>query len=233
MAAEPVAVAQALSGINWISIFGGAALGSAISGLINIALHQRTINKAAAQRAEDRQDKRKALAFSFHVKLQRILADGHTISRDLKVMAAKAKAHPALAVQALSPSPEKISFSADELALVLSLDDKLFNDVAALDRLHATIAELLTLYAVKRETLVSRFGAKMKGEVGTTELTEAEHDWFMPRLVEADGLVRGLIQFADECRDTATDTLDRWHAVMVREFDFKKTLEFRAKEPAT
>ncbi|WP_157089433.1 hypothetical protein [Bosea sp. WAO] len=241
MAGEAVSVAQAASSLNWLSIFGGAVVGSALSGFINIVLHQRNLNKAAEQRNEDRQEKRKALAFAFFVKLTRILSDGHTISRDLREELAKANgdetAHPALLVRPIAPTPEKVSFTADELGLVLSLDDTLFNDVAALDRLHASVTDLVSLYSVTREKLLARFGAKIEcgSSVGTTFMTSEEREWFMPRLIEADGIVVALLEYADDCKQIGADTAKRWHALMVKEFKLKQTfdIEFGKAKPNT
>ncbi len=233
MAGEAVAVVQAVSSLNWLSIFGGAVVGSAISGFINIVLHQRNLKKAAEQRNEDRQDKRKALAFAFFVKLTRILSDGHTISRDLRDELAKANgdeaAHPTLLVRPLAPTPEKVIFTADELGMVLSLDDALFNEVAALDRLHTSVADLVSLYSSTREKLLARFGAKIErgSSLGTTLMTSEEREWFMPRLIEADGIVYSLLELADECKRVGADTAQRWHALMVDEFKLKQTFELK------
>lgn len=219
------------------SVFGGALVGAAISGCINIWLHFRTLDKAATQRANDRKDTRKAQAFSLLVKLSRILSDGTVITREIDLMIARAKEaghepkHLSMVVMPMSPSPFPVTFTSDELALVLSLDDDLFNQIAALDQLHASTAAMNTLYGQKRETLMTRFGAKMEGNVGTTILDAKEKQWFEPRLIEVEDILAGVRQFAAECRDEGGTAIKRWHAVMRKEFDLKQSLIIKEERP--
>lgn len=238
MATEAVSVAQAVSGMNMLSIFGGAVVGSAISGVINIWLHWRTINRAATLREEERLEKRKERAFSFFVKLNKILSDGSVLDRDYQAAISKldekGRRHPSLLVLPQTPSPEKVIFTAEELALVLAHDDKLYNQVAALDRLHAVLADFNTIYAQKRELLFSSFGAKMmEGNLGKVSMTEEEHIRYLPRLIELDGIFSQLLLLAHDCKDEATAATTGWFAVMQREFGVKYKLEIRSSAEAS
>lgn len=218
---------------GWASVFGGALVGAAISGSLNVWLHFRTLKKAAQIRAEERKEVRKGQAFSLFVKLTRILSDGTVMTRNVDQMIRAAKEidpkieYLSLAVMPQSPSPIPVTFTPDELALVLSLDDVFFNEVAALDQLHGGLAGLNVLYTQKREELFSKFGAEMSGRIGRTAMSEEEGKRFHPRLIELEDILSGLMEFSKDCRDEGKKAATRWHELMRKEFGIKQTLSFK------
>lgn len=132
------------------------------------------------------------------------------------------------------PLPDPIKFSAEEMALVLSLDNKLFNDMAALDDLHKNAIALFTLYAEKRAALTDSLRPEaMTGNVGTTLLTRAERDRMRPRSVELDMLIHGMIERTVQDAKIAWNCLGRLHLALEKEFDLKHKLEIKEEYKAT
>lgn len=130
------------TGITWwavASAFGGTIIGGGIS----YWLARMNLKAAKKQRDEDRDEIRRALAYSLLFKMIRIMSDLHHMRTAVKEMFASAeqvgfKGEPWNIVMPVVPLPNAVSFSAEEMALVLSLDDKTFNEIASLDKIHAS-----------------------------------------------------------------------------------------------
>src|SRR5439155_13093405 len=90
--------------------------------------------------------------------------------------------------------PTRVKFTSDEMALLLSLDIDLFNDVGPYDDIHNSLLDLFDLYGARRNAMMERFGAKMSGSTGTTALTKEEAEWLSPRAFELNGLAETMIQ---------------------------------------
>ena len=68
------------------------------------------------------------------------------------------------------PLPDPVKFAPEEMALVLSLDSRLFNEMGALDELHKSTVSLFEMYNTDRVKIMERFGAKMEGSMGSVAL---------------------------------------------------------------
>jgi hypothetical protein len=110
------------------------------------------------------------------------------------------------------------------MALVLSIDGKLFNDVAALDELHNNTVAIFDLYAAKRNAVLQQFGAEMKGSTGTITLTEEDKRWLAPRSVELNSLVEAMLQRTDQDGRQAWNGLNGLHSALEKEFNLKHKL---------
>lgn len=112
------------------------------------------------------------------------------------------------------------------MALVLSLDNSLFNDMAALDDLHKNTVALFSLYADRRSALTDTLRPEaMVGNLGSTLLTRAERDRMQPRSVELDMLIQGMMERTQQDGKIAWNCLERLHAILEKEFDLKHKLE--------
>lgn len=230
MAADPASVAQSVSSVSWISIFGGALIGSTISGLINIALHWRTINKSVKHREEDRKEKRIALAFSLFVKLYQIETNSKAFFTGIEEKIREAEddqtKHPTLAVVSYLNNPEKVSFTTDELGLTASFGTKLFNDIHFLDQRNDLIISLIVEYREKRGRIFERIEGKFPpGTVIFEYLSAEDRDWCKIRLEETDKLVKHSREIGEETHSLAKKAREQWLTVMSKEFGLTWTLE--------
>ena len=123
--------------------------------------------------------------------------------------------------------PPRVKFSSDEMALLLSLDIDLFNDVGPYDDIHNSLLDLFDLYRAKRNSMTEKFGAKISGPTGTTTLTKEEAEWVSPRVFELNGLVNTIIQRTEHDSPESKALLERMHALFVKEFQFSPRLEFK------
>ena len=116
------------------------------------------------------------------------------------------------------PLPEPIHFTAEEMGLVLSIDNQLFNELGPMDDLHNSTVAIFDLYNVKRNALFERLGAEMNGNIGTTMLTPEQKRWFDPRAVELNHLIEAMIGRTERDTREALQALDHLSATISREF---------------
>jgi len=217
------------------SAIGGSLIGALIGGVTSYSLQRRSLRATKAQRDEDRFEDRKALGYSLLVKMIRLTSDLHTLGKSIRtsVNAAADKnfKHLFQAVLPIAPLPDPVTFDSDELALLLSIDSELFNQIGSLDELHKSTVALFDLYNKRRTSVLERFSAHaMEGNVGTTMLTQEQVNWLAPRAVELNMLVQAMLDRTERDGQEAWDALEKLHAALQLEFKLKHKLERRPPE---
>jgi len=225
--AQPAATLWAL-----FSALGGSIVGSLLGGTISYLLQQNAARAARTQREADRLETRKALAYSLLFKMIQIVSGLEQMRRLTKgqIDAAKARGVTAEPWQVMLPignPPDQVKFTPDEMALVLSLDDKLFNEIAALDQLHNSTSNLVRMYGERRTAMMARFGARMEGNTGTTSLSPEEYQWLAPRAVELNALIDNIIQRTEVDAQEAKDGLLKMNAAFSTHLGTKHTIQFK------
>jgi hypothetical protein len=176
---------EASEGITWwavASAFGGTIIGGGIS----FFLQRLNLAEARKQRAKERFEARKALAYSLFFKMVRIHSSIVIIQKAIAESIAKAESagFKGILWQKVIPFgnlPGSVKFVSDEMALVLSLDYDLFNAIGPFDDIHNSLIDLVSNYGQKRGAMMEKFGAKMSGGLGATTLTKEEAEWMAPR----------------------------------------------------
>jgi uncharacterized protein (UPF0335 family) len=212
------------------SVIGGSLIGAAISAGMTFFTLRKNIAAAKADRDEDRMELRKARGYALLFKMIRLTSDLHTLGKAIKECMAEAKAAgfdgtPWQVVRPIVPLPDPVKFAPEEMALVLSIDSGLFNEMGALDELHKSTVALIKMYNTERVKIMERFGAKMEGSVGTTGLTEQEKNWLEPRAFQLNQLVGLMLQRTEEDGKEAWSALEKLHAMLEKSFDLKHKLE--------
>jgi hypothetical protein len=218
------------------SAIGGSMVGAVLGGSVSYFLQRKALKAAKAQRDEDRFEIRKALGFSLFYKMIQISSELNNsavaISGSIEAGRKAGLTDLYKVVQPVVPIADKVKFSSEEMALVLSLDTKLFNAIAALDNLHNSTVALFELYLTRRTSVLEKFGATMAGNIGTTGLTEAEKNWLAPRTVELNGLAAAMFQQARDGAKRTWKALELLHAMLERDFGLKQKLERDPDVPA-
>ncbi|MET4173839.1 hypothetical protein ABIB99_004939 [Bradyrhizobium sp. LA6.1] len=220
------------------SAIGGSLTGAVVGGTINYFLQRASRAEAKKQRDDDRLEVRRALAYSLLFKLIRVVSDLENLRKAVaeSVEHATASGLKGALWQMVLPVanlPDAVDFSADEMALVLSLDDQTFNQIAALDKLHESTIAIFCSYGQQREALVQKFGASMQGSIGTTQLTKEDAEWLAPRAHMLNDLVVAMKQRTEVDAVEARDGLTSVHSLFVKELGIKKRLEFKKPSDAS
>jgi hypothetical protein len=229
--------ANSANAITWwavASAFGGTIIGGIISTFVAFIIQQRSFEATKRQRAEDRHEARKALAYSMFFKMIRIHSSIVLLGKGNRESIAAAEANGVAGDywQKVIPHgnlPPRVTFTADEMALLLSLDFNIFNEIAAYDDIHNSLVDLFAEYARRRVAVMERFGAKMSGSTGTTSLTREEAEWLAPRAHELNSLAKAMLDRAEADSKESRDLLLKLHSLFVKHFGLNPKLEF--KEP--
>lgn len=223
---------ESITAWTLISAFGGSIIGATMGGIINYVLQRAARAEAKKQKDADRKEARTVLAYSFLFKMIKIVSGLKQLRSVVHGSLSEAqkrgyKGQAWRVVLPLANKPEPVKFTAEEMGMVLSLDDKLFNAVAAFDQLHNSTSDIFEHYATRRTRILEKFGAKMDGNMGTSFLSEEDNMWLAPREVELNDLVEAMLQRTDQDYNETVEGLKAIHALFVKEFGIKKTLEFR------
>jgi hypothetical protein len=222
---------ESITAWTLFSAFGGSIIGATMGGIINYILQRAARAEAKKQKNIDRKEARTVLAYSFLFKMIKIVSG----LKHLRTVVhgclgeAQKRGYQGAAWKVVLPianKPEPVKFTAEEMGMVLSLDDKIFNAVAAFDQLHNSTADIFEHYAVRRTNIMEKFGAQMDGNMGTSFLNDQEKMWLAPREVELNDLVEAMLQRTDQDYSETVDGLKAIHGLFVKEFNIKKTLEF-------
>jgi hypothetical protein len=219
-----------LRSISWSSA-AGIIFGAAISAIVAYVLQRNSFVEARSQKRKDRFEVRKALAFSLFIKLIRIHSTITLLKRSLDETLADAKAvgRGGQLWQIISPYgvlPDRVKFSTEEIALLLSLDVDLFNSLGPYDDIHNSLLDLFQLYSTRRNSAVEKFGAKMEGAIGVTALSKEEMEWLSPRAFELNQLVETMVQRSTDDAGQTKTLLERMHKLFVKEFGLNPGLEY-------
>src|ERR1700731_1199540 len=126
--------------ITWwavVSAFGGTIIGSVLGGFISFRLQRKSLTATKALHDADRLDVRKTLGYGLLFKMIRLSSDLAQLGKPVAEAVQKAIDEGRTdelwsVVLPVLPLPDPIKFLPEEMALVLSLDNDLFNDMAAL-----------------------------------------------------------------------------------------------------
>jgi hypothetical protein len=177
----------------WAAI-AGAVVGGIVSGAISYWLQRKSFNETKRQRNEDRADKNTALASSLLLDMSSIVSNLYRIWETLnsaKKDIDREKIEPWQRFQPLANIPERINFSKDDLALLMSLrDDKVLNELLGFDRIHNSTIDIMNLLSRRRQELIDRLPAPnyFEGLKGSGVIPPQVRAAFMPRMLEVNSL---------------------------------------------
>jgi hypothetical protein len=137
------------------------------------------------------------------------------------------KREPWQVVKSIAPTPDRITFSAEEMAVVLSLDSNVFNQIATMDDLHNSAIALFELYGSQRNLLLEQFDATLTGKIRTTGLSQEQAQWLAPRAAMLNDLVSAMVQRTEQDGREAWIALNNLHRTLEKEFRLNYKLELQ------
>ena len=227
---------EVAKGISWSSA-ASIVFGAAIGATVSYILQRNSFAEAQRQKEKDRFELRKAHAYSLFFKMLRIYSNLAILQKSIKQTPKKTTADegklagPWQNTLPLANLPDRVKFTSDEMALLLSLNTLLFNDLGPLDDVHNGVIDVFEMYRAKRASVMELFSAEMDGNLGTTTFTKEQHDRLAPRVAELNMLIEAMAERTEGDSKEAWSLLKRIHKLFVKEFDFHPKLQL--KEPAT
>lgn len=206
------------------SDFWAALIGAIVGGLIAFGIQIVSLNAAKKQREDDALERKKGLAHSLLFKVIQVYSHLHHFHSHIEEQVVKAGQEGFQGklwqiVMPLGNGPAEVTFTADEMALLLSLkNDDVFNNVVSSDEVHNSTISAFQMYHRLRDSLLSQMPAQMEGSKGVSELTREQMLYLAPKMVELEGLINSI---RDRC---AKDVEAAWLNVSEVQALFKQTL---------
>jgi hypothetical protein len=203
------------------SALGGSIVGSIVGGVIAYWLQNKSLAATKAQHDDDRFNIRRAQAYSLFVKMIKIHSSIVLLGRSIKedtAKAAKLNKQPWQMVLPLGTLPDRVRFLSDEVALLLGLDNSLFNEIGPFDEIQSSLIGMFDTYRIKRAEMMQPFGADMEGAMGTMRMTPDQHRWMAPREFELNQLIEAMVQRTEQDGNESWELIKRLHALLKKEF---------------
>jgi len=140
------------------SEFWSAIAGAVVGGWIAYIVQLKALGEAAKERTASKAEAQKGLAYSLLFKVISIDSSlngfKQHVEQRLLIKERDGNPHVSAVLTPLANMPTPVEFSADEMALLLSLkDDEVFNSILSLDKVHNSIIPVWALYASLRNTI--------------------------------------------------------------------------------
>lgn len=215
------------TGEFWAAI-AGAIVGAAIGGIISYCLQRQAFAAETVKRDQDKLERQQTLARSFIVKLTILYSHVSQLDRTIKQVFATANAtgHELYQIALpILPIPSAVTFSTDELTILLTLKlDDQFNDAAMMDERHNNLYGILNIFNEKavefREKVTPQAFTGMMGHI---ESTNAQLQELRPYMLALNQLVIALRDQSDAL------TKDSWALVTTVTAGFNSKLNLGLK----
>ena len=208
----------------WAAIIGGV-IGILGSAGVGYWLQRQNLVEARIQRTDEKRERDKAMGYSILFKMIRIHTNLVHLHRHLCVtLEAQKKAGEGVehwqVYHSLGRLPPNVSFSPDEMAMLLSLkDDDLFNDLASFDEVHNTSLDIFRGINGRHEWLKAQLPARMEGAVGHVELDQNQTLFFRPKMVELNMMINDAVAWCDREVPTSESLLMRLNELLRTKID--------------
>lgn len=201
----------------WTTLI-GAIVGAVVGGVISLCIQLYTIRAAAKQRTEESAERRKTLGHALLFKTMRIYSHLRRLDTHLEESFTRAEIQGRQPWQVLLPLanlPERVHFSTDEMAMLLSLgNNDFFNEFVSMDELHNSTIDVFDTYKKQRLALTSQLPAEIEGAVATTVLNQQQMQSLGPKMVELDGLIVQIRKHSNKDQENALVLLKRLNQIL-------------------
>jgi len=212
--------------------FWAAIIGAVVGGIIAFLIQLIILVAAARLRSTERDERTKALAHALLFKVIRIHSNLHGLQQHLEETTAKIAENatdrrPWQCYLPLANMPPEVTFSTDEMAMLLALgDDDLFNGLVSFDEVHNGTISVVKSLNIRREQLTKGLPAKMDGDRGDTFLTAEQVQYLEPKWYEFDSLFYVVKKRCDSEEDNSKNLLAKLHTRLVEKAGVTLSLQF-------
>lgn len=196
--------------------FLAAIAGAIVGGVITILMQKHALKAAKDERLEDHVNRRKAQAYSLLIKMIKIHSAFTHFHRHIEECLKRPidegrKIPPSQAVVPLANLPDKITFSADEMTMLLSLkNNELFNEMMDIDQIYNAALDGFAVYKVRRQLLTDNIHiSEFTAPQATTVLSPQEEATNRARMFELDDLIISLGEMCSVRAPQSKEVLDK------------------------
>lgn len=217
--------------------FWSAISGAVVGGVIALVVQLIAINASKKERIADKNEKRRALGHSLIFKATRIHSNIDQLQRHLEEPFARVdpslNIEPWSLVRPLANPPDDVHFTADEMSLVLSLNNPdLSETLMSIDVIHNGLIDIFETYRVERGETLSLMPAEMDGIVGRTILTKDQEMLVRPKMVAMNQLIEDLRIRAKRDYEESRDAVEELLATANDKLGLGLKMEFKTDKLA-
>jgi len=175
--------------------FWAAVIGAVVGGLVAALLQLLQQSHERGVRQKERLEQQRTLAYSLIYKLMTISSTFTRVSHHLERSFQEAPEgyEPWQFLEAYATPHQHVSFSSDEMTMLLRVSVESFNDIVALDGIHNALSDTLVAYGNKREKITELLPpAMVNGRIGTIVVTHEQIMAARPFIIQANGIARDL-----------------------------------------
>jgi hypothetical protein len=203
---------------EFIAAIMGATVGAVVGGIISFGPQIVAIRAAKKLRDEDQLQARRTASYSLIFKLIKITSSFYSlwerIDNDLK--SASREMGPWSAVQHIVNLPDRVSFTSDEMAMLMGLKESaLISDVMNLESHHNSLLDAMAAYGTERIQVADRMkGRVVGGGMVQANLTIDEAALLMPKIEGLNDLILHIHDRAKSEWEASGKTLEKVHKTL-------------------
>jgi hypothetical protein len=218
-----------------------AIIGAVIGGLIAFAIQMISLREGRTQRSEDYKRQREVLGYSLIFKVIRILSNINSVRKNFEQADLRAKhenfsGEPWQIYRAIANPPDPISFSSEEMGMLLSLnDDDVFASILHTDVRHNSLISVIYRFNQSRSDLAQSISTSgsLRSEDGfhlSHELTSETFDILRPKMIEVNCLAKSLKEAADKYFESGQRNLFHLHKLFKDSLGFQVELQMLSNQ---
>lgn len=212
--------------------FVSAIVGTVFGGLIAYCIQLKALFENRKQRAEDIRRTQEMLGNSLIIKMIQMHSDIYTIHQHVEESlrnVSDPKIEPWQVVQPLANPPDPVLFSSEELSMLMSMcDDRVFNMILPLDRVHSAILNIVKIHYSERTILLTLLGKDVvyTGNIGHTELDKDQFMRAKPQMITVNCIINQLHDHTKRYLGESKEALLALHELLQDIIKLKSKLEF-------
>ena len=212
---------------QFFAAIGGAIVGGLIAYLIQI----KVLLENRRQRQDDHIAAQKVVANSLMVKVLKIYSSVHMIHSHFEDCFNRARRRgsidePWTFVQSLVNRPLPVDFTADEMSMLLSMDQRVFNAVLPLDTIHNMLWDTVKTMQSERAILLEQMPqVTFEGNLAHASLDKQQESRLRPRMIAVNELIGHLQSHSNRALRDSKKALDLLHNLLTESLGISYSLE--------
>lgn len=219
---------------SWWSIL-NIVIGAIIGALVSYLLQRNSFREAREQKEKDRLEERKATAYALFFKMIKIASGFHNLTTHFSgsIVKARKAGHELAPWQIVLPmanSFDPIKYTAEEMALLLSLNVNLFNQACELDDFHNAAIKAAAFYGEKRPKLTDKLTPEMSGGIGSMRMSAEQLREIEPQAYELNSLIEQISAMTEVDAKSSSNCLFKLSELLQQEFKMPVSIVRRAEQ---
>jgi hypothetical protein len=236
---EQIPPSPQVAGLAMSSEFWSAICGAIVGGVIALVIQLIALGESRKLRIEEATERRRTLGQALLIKLSGLYSHLRLFERQVDEWFLRApefgtSAEPWQFATPILNLPDKISFSTDELSMLLALkNDALFNSMLSMDSVHNSILALFAALKEKHELLADQLPSTFEGRIASTQASPEQLSRARPTMININIIASSLRATIKRDADEAHQALHDLNSALRENLGLKYILAPVEDDPAS